>query len=142
MSNLVSALIQLSNLPTDHSSLVKIMNRKRERRGTINRNAITSQTPSQSIPGSPRHAGTSGNAPVMNGGMGSSDAKTVGVVSNMGVTSPTDRDASALNGSAVTEPSMEGSRPAQDAEPGTLKASLAATPGLFIFYRISVGNSS
>ena len=27
------------------------------------------------------------------------------------------------------EPSMEGSRPAQDAEPGTLKASLAATPG-------------
>ena len=29
------------------------------------------------------------------------------------------------------EPSMEGSMPAQEAEPGTLKVSLAATPGLF-----------
>ena len=109
------------------------MNRKRERRGTMNRNAaITSQTPSQSIPSSPKHqtgmgGGAGSHGPVMNGGMtGSSDAKTA---SGMGAS---DRgESSTLNGgaSALAEPSMEGSRPAMDAEPGTLKASLAATPG-------------
>ena len=34
------------------------------------------------------------------------------------------------------EQSMEGSRPAMEAEPGTLSASLAATPGEKILFKI------
>lgn len=32
------------------------------------------------------------------------------------------------------QPSMEGSIPASEAEPGTLQATLAATPGMFLYH--------
>lgn len=38
----------------------------------------------------------------------------------------------------VSEAAMEGSHPAQPAEPGTLKASLLETPGTFLFAVISL----
>ncbi|XP_063728858.1 protein HID1-like isoform X2 [Symsagittifera roscoffensis] len=128
-SNLIYTIIrkrhvfhQLSNLPTDHQALMKIMSRKRERRGTISRAAnITSQA----FNGSPHHAPTS-PPPV------TPTKKTINTGDSQ------DTEAGEQSGVEVSrarvvggvEPSMEGSRPAQDAEPGTLKASLAATPDL------------
>lgn len=43
------------------------------------------------------------------------------------------KSAPAPTGEAVEQTMMEGALPPVDAEPGTLKASLAATPGLFHF---------
>ncbi|XP_075259274.1 protein HID1-like isoform X2 [Convolutriloba macropyga] len=137
-SNLIYTIIrkrhvfhQLSNLPTDHQSLMKIMSRKRERRGpTLSRGAPTAHGGAiagggQSVHTSPQHV----RSPISPGAPVTPTRKTLQTgESQDGENSEAVADVSTSG--SVAEPSMEGSRPAQDAEPGTLKASLAATPDL------------